>query len=723
MRIPRPRALALPLAALLAGCPTAPELEPEPEPTPAPFDPADYESVTYELTDPDAEAPTGSGEENAFSAQRFRIDSPARIVAIEAMFRVRSEYSGDAHIAIWPDWGHNFFDYDRPNPLFEWTGTLDRFEADQQWTLFELDTPIELSHPQLIYVGSHYRGEADQPPLMTDAQVSVDPFLAEYGDADSQYPPHVIVYPDRGRDTGGFESVAFAGTSGAPGVGDLLVRLYIERTVEPGPTWFTEQHATEEDPRSGLPPAGSIAWGDCNDDGYLDVYNGNLYVNGGDGTFALWSEQGGLTVDGGSGMWGDYDNDGTLDLFVARNDDQLYRGLGDCAFENVTLASGIDDTQMFDSGNGLEAQPAPTPSAAWLDANGDGWLDLYQANFLNFGTGDSTVDKLWMNQGDGTFVDATTELGMNQGGGRAGRGVHPADWDNDGDMDIYVSNYRLHQNFAWENGPESFLGIHNDSLLGGYRNATGGTTSYYGHTIGSAWGDVDNDGDLDLFAANLAHPRFFTFSDKSMFLRNELVETGDAGWTDMRWDAGLLYQETDSSPILFDVDNDGWLDVLYTAVYAARPSYLYRNNGDWTFSMVSYEAGSWIWNGWGIAAADYDNDGDMDVYGKKLLRNDRGAIGGSITVQAIGEGAGATNVSGIGARVFVTTAAGTQMREVTTGVGVGNQMPLRQTIGLGEAASADVRVEFPLTGTVVTIDGVAAGTRLAVSEDGTSEEL
>lgn len=718
MRIHRLLTVPACLVFALAGCPTEPADEPEPTPEPG-FDPGAYELLSYELTEADAEMPIGTGEENVFAAQRFRVNTPARIVAVEAMFKVRREYISEAHIAIWPDWGHNFFDYDRPNPLFEWTGELDRNESDEQWTLFELEEPIDLAHPSLVYVGSHYRGDLEQPTLMTDEQVSVDPFLAEYGNEDTQYPPHVIVYPDRGRDNGGFETVNFAGG----GVGDLMVRLYIERYDVVEQTWFSEQQASEEDTRSGLPGVGSVAWGDCDGDGLLDVYNGNLYVNSGNGTFGLFTEPAGIDVAGGSGMWGDYDNDGNLDLFVARNNDQLYRGLGDCTFENVTAASGIDDTQSFDSGEGQVDQPAPTPSAAWLDANGDGWLDLYQANFMNFSTGDSAVDKLWMNQGDGTFVDGTADMGLNQGGGRAGRGAHPADWDNDGDMDIFVSNYRLHQNWAWQNDGESFAGIQNDSVLGGYRNAGGGTASYYGHTIGSVWGDVDNDGDLDLFAANLAHPRFYGFSDKSMFLRNELMETGTVDWTDLRWEAGMLYQETDSSPILFDFDNDGWLDVMYTAVYSARPSYLYRNNGDWTFSMVSYPAGTWIWNGWGIAAADYDNDGDMDIYGGKVLRNDSGATGGWVNVEAVGNGGGETNVSAIGARIYVTTDAGTQMREVTSGVGVGNQMPLRQHVGLGAATSAEVRVEFPVSGTVITVSGVATGTRLRIFEDGTDTQL
>lgn len=720
------RSRLLLLALLLPACPAVDPDTPanDDDATGTPFDRSAYELLTYELdAEGDAEMPTGSGEETVYAAQRFRVDTPAEIVAVEAMWKVRAEYTGDAHLAIWPDWGHNFYNFLRDEPLAEWRMPLDRYEADEQWTLIELDEPIRLDYPQLVYVGSRYDGGADQPPLMVDSQVSVDEYLAANAGEDEQYPPHVLTFPDRGVDSGGFESVAFAGTSGAPGVGDLMVRLYIRRVDTVEQTWFSEQHDDGEQTRSGLPNTGSVAWGDCNGDGWMDVYTGALWLNNGDGTFTNWTEKSGIDLAGGAGMWGDYDNDGVVDLFVARNDDQLYQGLGECTFANVTEASGIDDTQLFDSGEGQVEQNVPTPSAAWFDADGDGWLDLYQANFMNFNTSDNAVDLLWMNQGDGTFVEQTTERGLSQGGGRAGRGAHPADWDNDGDMDLYVSNYRLHQNYAWSNdGAGSFTGIQNGSRLGGYANSSGVTT-YFGHTIGSAWGDVDNDGDLDLFAANLAHPRFYSFSDKSMFLRNELVETGSVDFTDVRWEAGMLYQETDSSPIFLDYDNDGDLDLFYTTVYAARPSYLYRNNGDWTFTMVSYPAGTWMFNGWGTAAADYDNDGDLDLYGRKLFRNDSAAEGGWLSVEVVGDGAGATNASGIGARVYVTTGEVTQMREVTSGVGVGSQMPLRQHIGLGEATQADVRVVFPVSGAEVSLDGVESGTRLRIFENGTSEEL
>jgi hypothetical protein len=708
------------LICLAAGCPSTDEVaEPTPGPTPEPIE---LELFSYELGEPAGSADEGTGEEQVWDVTRFHHEVPLRIHAIEAMWRVRSGDDRDAHLAIIPDEGHNFYDHLREAPYAEWHLDLNKDDHDLIWQRFELEEPIELAWPGLFYVGQLYRGEPGQSMLSTDAEGTIDPYLTAHASGDDVYPTRIRTYIDRPLNQS-FEVNTMGG-------GDLMVRLFVEYfDVPEGEPWFHERHRLEEDERSGLPGSRSPSFGDCNDDGFDDSYIGSIYVNNGDGTFTQKpADESGIDVGGGTGVWGDYNNDGNIDLFVASNVDQLYEGQGDCVFINVTAASGIDDTQLFnndpewDPENGLQYTHAPTPSAAFLDVNNDGLLDIQQANFMNFGTGDSTDDYLWLNQGDGLFINVTDTLGMDQStgdfrqpSGYAGRGVAVSDYDNDGDVDIFISNYRLHQNLHWrnENAGDSFVDV---SFAVGTRGTL--ASGYYGHTIGSAFGDVDNDGDMDLFAANLAHPRFITFSDKSMFLRNELVETGEANFTEMRDTAGMIYMETDSSPVFLDYDNDGWLDLFYTAIYAARPSYLYRNNGDWTFTMVSHHAGTWIYDGWGVAASDIDNDGDVDLHGSKLFINDYPALGGWMKVTVVGSGTGATNVSGIGAKVRVTTAAGTQLREVQPTTGVGSHNSLTQHFGIGDAATASVEVEFPATGVIIesTAD---AGTWFVIHEDGT----
>jgi hypothetical protein len=682
------------------------------------FDVTGYDVIEYDLTVKSGEAMKGEDDaESVFHVMRYWLDTPMRIVAIGAMFNVRGGDDQPAHLALYPDQGHNFHDFLRETPFVEWDLDLNKDEHDEVWRVYPLDEPVDISFPQPIYVGSHYRGEEGQPVLAKDEAPSDDPYMvAAAPNPDDWFPPYLATLPDRGTDTYGFETTFWGGSSGM--YGDLMVRLYVERydVVEPEDTWFVD--ATDDG--LGLSGSGAVSFGDCNDDGWIDVWDGRLRVNAGDGTFEDTTDAAGI-ASGGNALWGDYDNDGDLDLFMATTADKLWRNEGDCTFVDVTEASGIDDTQSFSSDPEVGAvdQHLPTVAAAWLDYDGDGLLDLMQGGWGSFSTEDYGLDYLWHNEGDGSFVNVSEELDMLwfQGSGRAGRTVTTSDWDADGDMDVYVGNYRLQRNHAYLNEGDEFTDAGNDSPLEGHES---GTPPYYsyGHAIGAAWGDVDNDNDFDLFVGNLAHPRFIGFSDKSMMLTNQLSETGVADFIDTRDEAGLIYQETDSSPIFDDFDNDGDLDLFYTAVYPARPSYYYSNNGDGTFELDVYPAGTWIYNGWGVSSADIDNDGDRDIYGGRLLINEHPQLGGNVRVRVVGSGTGATNVSGIGAIVRLATNDGTQAREVTAGVGTGCQQPLEQSFGLGLNSSATVEVTFPVTGTVISAGAVAPGDRIVVYEDG-----
>jgi hypothetical protein len=178
---------------------------------------------------------------------------------------------------------------------------------------------------------------------------------------------------------------------------------------------------------------------------------------------------------------------------------------------------------------------------------------------------------------------------------------------------------------------------------------------------------------------------------------------------------GLYFRETHSNPTLFDADNDGDLDLFMTAVYPARDSDFYVNDGTGHFTLQNYESGLVVQNGWGAAAADVDNDGDIDIVARQLFENRGGEDGHWLQVRAVGVG---TNTSAIGAVVEIEFDGVTTMQPVGGASGTSSQDSFTRHFGLGESSSVDaVRVRFPY-GEVIEITDVDVDQRVWVYSDG-----
>jgi tetratricopeptide (TPR) repeat protein len=431
--------------------------------------------------------------------------------------------------------------------------------------------------------------------------------------------------------------------------------------------------------------ASRIAWGDYNRDGFDDLLLSGcrIFENINGTSFNEVTEQLGIENYAASGgIWGDWNNDGRLDFFSISSGkgemaDRLWKQTEEGTFIEVT------------EGAGAVTNDFSTEGAAWGDANGDGFLDLYLANYEDWAAHSYYADEFYLCEDGQRFEEISDEAGMvppfNEN--RAGRGVNWGDFDNDGDMDIYVSNYRLQENFLWRNNGDgtfsnvaTLLGVAGDEVEG-----------WWGHTIGSSWADYDNDGDLDLLTANLAHPRYIEFSNMTKLYQN--LGPPDWNFVDMRQSAGIKFEETHSDPAWADIDNDGDLDLYLTSIYEGRKSFLYENRGDGTFRDITFLAGVRVFNGWGCAFSDFDCDGDVDLFvasgsGVRCFENS-GCGNNYLKVRVRGR---ESNSNGVGARIVVTQNGNVQIREVDAGKGTTSQNSFVQHFGFG-GNDDPVRVE------------------------------
>ena len=455
----------------------------------------------------------------------------------------------------------------------------------------------------------------------------------------------------------------------------------------------------------------SVNWIDYDNDGDLDIFVTNGTEGGADnflyrndaGTFVKITDDPIVTdhTPSDGSTWGDYDNDGDVDCFVANwynINNLLYANDGDGTFSQVTTGPVVNDHGYSESGS-------------WADYDNDGWLDLIVAN--SAGTNHSNF--LYHNNGDGNFTRITEgDLATNQGSSRAPMWC---DYDNDADLDIFIPNESGETDFLYRNeGGGSFTRITEGPVV-----TTNGTS------MSASWGDYDNDGDFDLFVANAGgSPNNCNQAD--FLFRNE----GNGTFTRMTDSEVELHGGCSFGSLWADFDNDANLDLFVTNGFRATGNtcFLYMNNGDGTFSFVTegeiVTDGGWTY---GCAAADYDRDGDLDVYvatwtppteNDRLYRNNATSENYYtwLNLRLVGT---LSNLSAIGARISVKTVVNNiplwQMREVSGQSGYCGQT-LEQHFGLALADTVDSLVIRWPSGITETYTNIPVNQHLTFTENG-----
>ncbi|MDP7273731.1 MAG: FG-GAP-like repeat-containing protein [Candidatus Marinimicrobia bacterium] len=412
---------------------------------------------------------------------------------------------------------------------------------------------------------------------------------------------------------------------------------------------------------------------DYNNDGMDDILfttrNGSsnhLYRNEGNMIFMDVSFESniGVTMEARTAVAGDFDNDGDLDVFIGATvgESMLFENTGENTFQDITDISGINISDQV-------------RGSSWVDHDKDGFLDLYVGLLYE-------PNKLFKNNGDGTFVDVAQNIGA-AGPLTAGiiMGLGFIDYDRDGDQDLFITQ---------DNNNGNILLRYED--YGAYTDVSAiSQIDLDVMGMGVAFGDIDRDGLFDFYTTNLYENSLLLNSISGVFLD---ISTS-SGTEDIPGSMGW-------GTFFFDANNDGWVDIYNNneTAFGGVINSLMINQGDQTFNMLNYESGAVINNnGYGSAFSDFDQDGDLDMIlvghpsssgSINLLRNDSDPQNWIMFKLSQLE----QNIYGVGSTIELYHGNTRQLNFIGAGNGYCSQNTLNVHFGLGQETIIDSVIVF-----------------------------
>lgn len=437
----------------------------------------------------------------------------------------------------------------------------------------------------------------------------------------------------------------------------------------------------------------TMAWADFNKDGWQDLLvAGHIYIctqTDSGVRFQDYTIQFGLPGTARCNAFADLDNDGDLDIVLIDNAGvlQLFEQnsptalvqhtVPGFAFRDVSSLSiaDINDDDLPDLFIGQLWGTYPVPGANYLLFNDQNW-SFSDRSTLIYPEHDGVS-----NYPKATLCDPNDQATWLSGGNRnrRSRGSQWIDINEDGVLDLYVTNYFLEQDeiYIGNKGSGSYTAIHGSSVID--KNRTGSN-----HGTGVHWADFDNDGDADLLLPQFAHPTFSRQYDHRA--TTVYSNRGDLNFEDTYPNNGIQFEETFAGGTWGDVNNDGLLDFYITVFYGCRYVKLYIQQPDHSFKLEVFRYGlSKLNTGQDAVWVDYDNDGRLDLCtgngGRlRLYRNEDANAGRAIQFDLISS----TNSHALGAKIEVFTSSGKQTAWVGAGRGVRMQDPYRVHFGTGE---------------------------------------